>query len=977
MSSGSSPTGTPFLGNKILNNVSTTPISTPEHLEQMNIVSNSGETGKPVDEDVEMVDISETKTTATTLSGKDPISVLRKLLLKRDQYVSLYTDMITTDSSAQKDVDHVTEIREKIENLNKDISVLKNSVRLSNEKVTASVDAHGGKSNVGGLRLSKQDLPKFQLKSSTTKYFSKDESYESVNHFLRSFEKVISSTGEDIESIWRRYVPLTLPYELDNWLNNEVLSCNTWTEVGVTFNKKFGNNAILKLQARREVFNAKMRAGETTEEYTARFSKAASDANYSMDNTTVGDAFLTGFPEEWQAQINTVLHCNHTDRDCWIIDEIYTAAINVYNSKPAPISFVNKSRTSPSASADSNQNKRFKSTVNKETTGFYCPNHGGTAAKHNEKDCYSNKGANASSPSGSVQKFIKPNFLGNKNVPRKATSNTFCKWCGVLWFFGHSCPEYEAKKNGNVTVLSVQSSDNNIKKKSKKSKGKQTADGNEKLLRECLENDSYCEYKNKQTKENNFQLITPLLLNNIRVLGKVDPGADISFINKSILNKDFKNIKNIKTMGYLNFLSVNEDGSNSRTKRVGQTEPMKVTYLNGIMFEHQFEIIEFNDEMKTEFDVLLGSDILPKLKIYLSGVAHAWPNDSKKEMSQFENINYDTKNEYNPDHADYGSPIEREKLMKLIQNSLDKNIKIRPDAVCSMQESIVHIPIDDPSDCFVRQYPLPVNAHTEIKAQLKEWLENGIVKRTVPSSTYHSPLLCVPKKDLNGKPTKLRICCDLRKINAAIPRNYHENYAVPKINEIFDRVSANARIISKIDLHQAYMSYSVHENSREALTFSYNGLFYHWSRAPYGLKFMSSLFVKCMTILLNDIHIELRNEMKKYNKNYDSDDTFYGGVEHYVDDIVLFSRDTVSHIKLINLVINRLTSVNLRINVDKCTWFKTSVFLLGFVVGPGITKIDMRRLSDIDNWPIPQTAKQALRPTYASHRHDNLHKWAE
>jgi hypothetical protein len=69
------------------------------------------------------------------------------------------------------------------------------------------VDIHDGKSNVGGLCLSKQDFPKSQLKSSITKYFPKDKSYESVNHFLRSFEKVISSTGEDIESIWRRYVP--------------------------------------------------------------------------------------------------------------------------------------------------------------------------------------------------------------------------------------------------------------------------------------------------------------------------------------------------------------------------------------------------------------------------------------------------------------------------------------------------------------------------------------------------------------------------------------------------------------------------------------------------------------------------------------------------------------------------------------------------------------------------------------------------
>ena len=47
--------------------------------------------------------------------------------------------------------------------------------------------------------------------------------------------------------------------------------------------------------------------------------------------------------------------------------------------------------------------------------------------------------------------------------------------------------------------------------------------------------------------------------------------------------------------------------------------------------KHTFEIIEVNDEMKTDFNALLGSDILPKLKIYLSGVAHAWPQDLKQK----------------------------------------------------------------------------------------------------------------------------------------------------------------------------------------------------------------------------------------------------------------------------------------------------------------------------------------------------------
>lgn len=936
-----------------------------EHLHLKDHTQSEGQEGSSItesghEEDVVMQEAQDLKPIAPQVKKKDPVLVLKKVIARRDSYFNLYTDMMNTEASDEKSIKHLGEIRTKLENLNKDISVLKNSVRLSNDKVTASVEsalAINTAGSNGGIRLSKQDLPKFQLKSSSTKYFPKDEAYESVNHFLRSFEKVISSSGESIESIWKRYIPLTLPYELDNWLNNDVLTCGSWSDVGVAFNKKFGNNAMLKLQSRREVFNAKMRAGESTEEYTTRFTKAVSEANYSLDNTTIGDAFLTGFPEEWQTQINTVLLCNHTDRDYWTIDEIHMAAINIYNSKTAPFSFVNKVRGTSDTTGQ--QSKRFKAT-NKEAVTYFCPNHGGTAAKHNEKDCYDNINKTGLPSSGGMSSNKPSNkstqFLGNKNVPRKSTGNTFCKWCGKLWFFGHVCPEYNEKKHGsNVGVLTIQAeSDKNMKKGKRKSK----AVDNEKLFRENMEDVSYCELQTNKLP-NKFKLITPLLLNKTRVIGKVDPGADISFINKTILNKEFKDIKNMKTMGYLNFLSVNEDGSNNRTKRIGQTELMEVTYLNGITFKHQFEIIEFNDEMETEFDILLGIDILPKLGIYLSGVAHAWPDDTRKEMSQFENVNYDLKNEYDPENADYGTPEIRKNLMKLIQSSIDKNIQIKPDAICSMKESVVQIPIDDPSDCFVRQYPLPVNAHNEIKAQLKEWIDNGIVQRTKPSSVYHSPLLCVPKKDLNGKPTKLRICCDLRKINAAISKKYHENYAVPKINEIFEKVSANAHIISKIDLHQAYMSYGVHENSREALTFSYNGLFYHWSRAPYGLKFMSSLFVKCMSILLNDIHLELRKEMQKESAYAnDNEDTFYGDIAHYVDDCVLYTVDTRSHVKLINLVINRLTSVNLRINVDKCTWFQTSVFLLGFVVGPGITKIDMRRLSNIDSWPIPTTAKQ-------------------
>ncbi|KAG1090832.1 hypothetical protein G6F42_019589 [Rhizopus arrhizus] len=600
-----------------------------------------------------------------------------------------------------------------------------------------------------------------------------------------------------------------------------------------------------------------MKPGETTEEYYNRFARAMMEAGYSSEDTTLGDTFLLGFPNEWQIQINAVLGVHFPGCSNFTASQIVTCAMNVLNSQKCPISFVNSARKHGNSRVlSSGSSGSSSSTASSSSSRFYCSNHGGSQARHNEKDCRLNKGTSSSR-----------RVVEKANVPKKASGNTFCKWCGKTWFHGHSCPEYQAMK-GSFKVLSVKK-ENGFKpysagprsqnRHSRKGKGKQkdSVSDESDLFREAME-DKECKPSSKPNK-NTFNLITPLLLNGIRIIGKVDPGSDVSIINKSILNKKFSSIKNIKALGgYLTFLSMNKDGSATKAERIGSTEPIKVTYMNGITFDHSFEIIDFNDSMAEEFDVLLGIDILPRLNIYLSGVAHCFP-DSENEIAQFKNINYDTENVYNPKNADYGTPQQREILLQQIQKSLQANKDIPADAVCSMPE-----------------------------------------KRCKPSSVFHSPLITVKKKDENDQLTKLRVCCDLRRINAAIDENYHENYAVAKIHEIFEQVSSSARIIK-----------------------------------------------------------ELKYEMEKDLPPAQADPTkVWGGIEHYIDDCVLHSVCELSHVKLINLVINRLTAVNLRINVGKCSWFQTSVFLLGFVVGPGIQKIDMRRLSNIDEWPIPKNAKQ-------------------
>lgn len=142
-------------------------------------------------------------------------------------------------------------------------------------------------------------------------------------------------------------------------------------------------------------------------------------------------------------------------------------------------------------------------------------------------------------------------------------------------------------------------------------------------------------------------------------------------------------------------------------------------------------------------------------------------------------------------------------------------------------------------------------------------------------------------------------------------------------------------VYTKIDLKNAYHSFKVHENSREILSFQFKNKTYCWKGCAFGLSSITSIFCRVMKILLGPIE----------------------GVESYVDDCVIASTPE-KHAALVKKVLDILTDANLKINFDKTMYLKKTMYLLGFVVGPGVTTLDQRRLSNIDKWTIPKTASQ-------------------
>ena len=128
------------------------------------------------------------------------------------------------------------------------------------------------------------------------------------------------------------------------------------------------------------------------------------------------------------------------------------------------------------------------------------------------------------------------------------------------------------------------------------------------------------------------------------------------------------------------------------------------------------------------------------------------------------------------------------------------------------------------------------------------------------------------------------------------------NFPVPLIRDIFDQL-AGKKVFTTLDLKSAYNRFLVHPDDQHKLTFTHDNQQYSFRGTCFGLKHVTSIFCKVMAILFQDLEC-----------------TFT-----YVDDCLIASNDYESHIRDVKTVIDRLTSVNLILNPDKCHWCQSSV----------------------------------------------------
>lgn len=229
---------------------------------------------------------------------------------------------------------------------------------------------------------------------------------------------------------------------------------------------------------------------------------------------------------------------------------------------------------------------------------------------------------------------------------------------------------------------------------------------------------------------------------------------------------------------------------------------------------------------------------------------------------------------------------------------------------------------------FKYPFRLSLEERKELEKQLAELLEKGHI---VPSnSPFGAPVLFARKKD-GG----LRLCIDYRALNKITVR---DRYPLPHIGDLLDRLG-DACIFSKMDCRSGYHQVRVQEEDSHKTTFVTHKGSFEWRVLPMGLTNAPATFQR----LMNDV---LR--------------PFADFCVVYLDDILIFSNTEEEHAGHVRRVLEALRKNTLRLHPEKCYFGRQEIGFLGYVIAPGVIKMEHSKVEAVRNWDIPRTKGQLM-----------------
>ena len=243
---------------------------------------------------------------------------------------------------------------------------------------------------------------------------------------------------------------------------------------------------------------------------------------------------------------------------------------------------------------------------------------------------------------------------------------------------------------------------------------------------------------------------------------------------------------------------------------------------------------------------------------------------------------------------------------------------------------VVHrIDTGNSAPIYCKPRPLSGKKLQAAKDEFQFLLNAGIVRRS--NSPWSSPLHMVPKSE----PDTWRPCGDFRNLNSA---TINDSYNLPHLRTLtssfFDK-----KVFSKIDLQRAYLQIPMAEEDIPKTAISTPFGTFEFLKMPFGLKNAGSTFQRHMDTLFNNV------------KN----------VSTYLNDMIIASETEEEHTKDLQRVFKILHENNLKISLQKCKFFQSTIKFLGYQISPEGVRPPADKVEAINSFPLPKTSHELRR----------------
>lgn len=227
---------------------------------------------------------------------------------------------------------------------------------------------------------------------------------------------------------------------------------------------------------------------------------------------------------------------------------------------------------------------------------------------------------------------------------------------------------------------------------------------------------------------------------------------------------------------------------------------------------------------------------------------------------------------------------------------------------------------------YCKPYRLSYKENEIVQEKVNELLQAGIARES--NSNYASPVILVKKKGGD-----YRLCIDYRALNACTIK---DRFPLPHIDDQINRLAGKI-YFTVLDMAQSYYQVRVAEDSIHKTAFITSSGQFEFLKMPFGLANAPAVFSRLIRKALGSLGNRIAT---------------------YLDDVTLPTITVEEGLKLLEEVLILLSQANLKLNLKKCSFLKTSVDYLGHEVTEGSVRPGQIKINSVTQFRQPRNVHE-------------------